>query len=517
MVGDSVVPRLTYHIIDVGSKAITAVDRPAHDGDVLLFVSDTSWQRARWSADGSRFWLLIGTRGEKQYELVEVDAATGRSRTVMTEKRATQVDLAPFIGQASWRPVGGDHVWFSERDGWAHFYVIDGASGAVKRRLTEGPWMASDIEFVDATAGQVFLTARGREPGRYPYHRALYRVGLDGSGLTLLTPEPGDHDVSFSPDGRYFVDTYSALDAGPVSVLRNRGGQVIRQVAAADLSKLVEQGWRMPIPFQVKARDGVTDIHGVMFLPSTFDSTRSYPVVDYIYPGPQSGPLGSHGFSLGGAGYGQATAELGFVVVALDALGTPLRAKALHDNYYGNMGDNGIADHVAAIRQLAARHAWMDIERVGIWGHSGGGYSSARAILMYPDFFKVAVSSAGNFDQRGYTYLWGEKYQGLLAKKADSSDNYANQDVQSLAGNLKGKLMLAYGELDDNVPPNLTLVLIDALIKANKNFDLVVMPYGNHGFYSDPYFTRRRWDFIVEHLLGVEPPEGFRLTVPSGG
>lgn len=516
VVGDSIVPRLTYHVIDVATGSATAVDRPAHDGDVLLFTADTGWQRVRWSADGQRFWLLIGTRAEKQYELFEVDAATGRARTVLTESRSTQVDLHPFIGQTTWRPAGRDLLWYSERDGWAHLYRMDGATGAVRNRVTEGPWMVSEVEYVDLEGGAVYFTGRGREPGRSPYHRYLYRAGLDGTGMTLLTPEDGDHAIHFAPAGRFFVDSYSALDTPPVTLVRDRTGRPVREVARADLSRLVAAGWRPATSFVVKARDGVTDIHGAMFLPSTFDSTRSYPIVDYIYPGPQSGPLGGHAFSLGLANNGQAVAELGFVVVALDALGTPLRSKVFHDAYYGNMGDNGIADHVTAIRQLAARHAFIDAERVAIYGHSGGGYSSARAILMYPDFFKVAVSSAGNFDQRGYTYLWGEKYQGLLVKKPDGTDNYANQDVQSLASRLKGKLMLAYGELDDNVPPNLTLVLIDALQKANKNFDLVVMPYGNHGFAGDPYFIRQQWDFLVRHLLGVEPPEGFKLTFPAG-
>ncbi|MEZ4456077.1 MAG: DPP IV N-terminal domain-containing protein [Gemmatimonadales bacterium] len=516
MAGDSVVPRVTYHLIDVATRRSTPVDRPPHAGDVLLFGASTEagWPRARWSNDGTRAWILVGARGDKQYELVEVDAATGRTRTVLTERRATQVDLHPFIGGAVWRPVGDQHLWYSERDGWAHLYRIDGASGAVRNRLTDGPWMVSDIEHVDEAAGLVYFTARGREAGRNPYHRILYRVNLDGTGLTMLTPEEGDHTISTGPGGRYFVDTRSAVDLPPVTVVRDRTGRVVREVARADLSGLAALGWRMPRAFTVKARDGVTDLHGVMYLPSNFDSTAAYPIVDYIYPGPQIGPMGLHSFALGGGGNGQALAELGFVVVAFDALGAPFRNKAFHDSYYGRMGDNGIPDHVAAIRQLAARHRFVDIERVGIYGHSGGGYSSARAMLMYPDFFKVAVSSAGNFDQRGYTYLWGEKYQGLMERK-DGGDNYANQDVQSLAGNLKGKLMLVYGEVDDNVPPNLTLVLIDALIKANKNFDLLVMPYGNHGFAADPYFIRRQWDFLVKHLLGVEPPEGFRLALPG--
>ncbi|MGE0556542.1 MAG: DPP IV N-terminal domain-containing protein [Gemmatimonadales bacterium] len=514
MAGDSVLPRLDYHIVDLESGAVTRVDLPTHDADILLFATDTSVQRVRWRRDGARFFLVYGDRGDKRYRVVDVDAAIGRPRTVLTEARPTHVDLHPFIGQAAWRLIGpgADLVWYAERDGWAHFYRIDPATGGVRNRLTSGPWNVSEVEWIDSTGTSLFFTGRGREPG-HPIHRRLYRVGGDGSGLTLLTPESGDHEVSFSPSGRYFVDRYSAMDAAPVTLLRDRSGKVIREVARANLSRLAALGWPMPIPFTVTARDGVTTLFGAIYRPSTFDSTRSYPILDYIYPGPQIGPLGVHDFSVVGGGGAQATAELGFIVMAIDALGTPFRSKAFHDSYYGNMGDNGIADHVAAIRQLAARHSWIDAERVGIFGHSGGGYSSARAILMYPDVFKVAASSAGNFDQRGYTFLWGEKFHGLYSKTADGTDSYANQDVQSLAKNLKGKLMLAYGEMDDNVPPNLTLVLIDALIKANKSFDLVVMPYGNHGFVLEPYFVRRRWDFLVRSLLGVEPPADFELTV----
>jgi dipeptidyl aminopeptidase/acylaminoacyl peptidase len=516
LAGDSVVPRLDYHIVDLGGNSVTRVDRPPHDSDVQLFVFD-DWQRVRWSRDGRRFFMVLGARADKQVEVIEVDAATGRTRSVVSEKSATQVDLHPQLGNAAWKVVGpaDEIVWFSERDGWAHFYRIDPRTGAVINPITQGAWAVNALEHADSAGSVLFLTARGREPG-IPLHRKLYRVNADGTGLILLTPEPGDHQVSFSPSGRFFVDSYSSLDAPPVTVVRDRTGRVVREVARADLSRLTAQGWPLPIPFTVTARDGVTPISGAMFRPSNFDSTKRYPILDYIYPGPQVGPLGVHGFDVNAAGGAQATAELGFIVIAIDALGTPGRSKAFHDFYYGNMGDNGIAEHVVAIRQLAARFRWIDGERVGIFGHSGGGYSSARALLMYPDFFKVAASSAGNFDQRGYTFLWGEKYQGLLQTKPDGTDNYANQDVQSLAKNLKGKLLLAYGELDDNVPPNLTLVLMDALIKANKSFELLVMPYGNHGFAAEPYFVRRRWDFLVRHLLGVEPPTDFELTVAPG-
>ncbi len=518
MPGDSVVPRVRFVVIDVPARQVTPVDRPPAPADFMIMSSDTTWSRVRWTRSGDRFFLVQGVRGDRQQDLLEVEAATGRSRLVLSEKNRTYVELHPMVGGTTFRPVGdgSEVLWWSERDGWAHLYLVRTATGEVIRQLTAGPWAVHQIEYLDDATRTVYFTARGREPGRDPYHRALYRIGLDGSGLALLTPEPGDHVIAFAPGGRVFLDTRSALDQAPVSVLRDATGRVQSDVARADLSRLRALGWPAPIPFTVKARDGITDLYGVMLRPSNFDSTRTYPIIDCIYPGPQTGPLGQHGFSLTTGCNGQALAELGFVVVAIDATGTPFRSKAFHDAFYGNLGDNGIPDLVAGIRQLGARHPWLDLNRVGIFGHSGGGNSSARAMLMYPDFFRVAVSSAGNFDQRGYTYLWGERYQGLLVRQADGSDNYANQDVQSLARNLKGKLLLAWGTLDDNVHPNLTMVLADELIKANKRFDMLALPNRNHGFATEPYFVQRTWDYFVRHLLGREPPEDFTLTITPG-
>ncbi len=264
-------------------------------------------------------------------------------------------------------------------------------------------------------------------------------------------------------------------------------------------------GGTLPERFTVKARDGVTDLFGLMYRPSSFDPGRRYPVIDYIYPGPQVGSIGGRGFTVQPRGDAQALAELGFIVIQVDAMGTPLRSKAFHDAYYGRMGDNGIPDHVAALRELAARHPWMDLSHVGIYGHSGGGFASTDAILRYPDVFHVAVSTAGNHDNRSYDYTWGEKYQGLLEKE-EEGDSFDSQANQLLAGKLKGRLMLMYGTLDDNVHPNATLLLVDELIRHNKRFDMLVLPNRNHGFAGEPWVVRRTWDYFVEHLLGVEPP-----------
>jgi dipeptidyl aminopeptidase/acylaminoacyl peptidase len=286
----------------------------------------------------------------------------------------------------------------------------------------------------------------------------------------------------------------------------------------ADASRLTASGWQPPMPFVVKARDGETDLHGLLFRPLDFDPERTYPIVNYLYPGPQSGSVGSRSFRAAHRDL-QSIAELGFVVVELDAMGTPGRSKAFHEAYYGDMGDNGLPDQIAGIRQLAERHAWMDIERVGIFGHSGGGFAAADAIMRYPDFYDVAVSQAGNHDNRNYEDDWGEKWQGLLEVYPDGSTNYDNQANHLLAENLEGKLLIAHGTMDTNVPPSNTMLVVDALIEANKDFDLLLLPNRGHGFGNEPYMMRRRWDYFVRHLLGAEPPEGYeigRLTTPIG-
>jgi dipeptidyl aminopeptidase/acylaminoacyl peptidase len=288
-----------------------------------------------------------------------------------------------------------------------------------------------------------------------------------------------------------------------------RGREVVK-LEAADMSRLVAAGWKAPIPFVTKARDGATDLHGLMYTPTGLDAAKKYPVVNYIYPGPQTGSVGSRSFSAARRDH-QALAELGFIVVEVDGMGSPMRSKSFHTAYYGNMGDNGLPDQVAAIRQLAGRHPWIDLDRVGIWGHSGGGFASTAGILRFPDFYKVAVSQAGNHDNRIYEDDWGEKYQGLLVKNTDGTTSYDNQANQLVAKDLKGKLLLAHGTMDDNVPPNNTLAVVDALIAANKDFDLIMFPNRRHGFGNEPYMMRRRWDYFVKHLMGAEPPREYLI------
>jgi dipeptidyl aminopeptidase/acylaminoacyl peptidase len=311
------------------------------------------------------------------------------------------------------------------------------------------------------------------------------------------------------------VDTYSTPNTPPVTVLRDASsGRTIVELERADVSRLAATGWKPPMPVTMKARDGKTDIYGLMFTPSKVDSTKKYPIINYIYPGPQSGSVGSRSFAAS-RGDHQALAELGFVVVAIDGMGTPGRSKAFADAYYGDMGDNTLPDQVAGMKELARRYPWIDIDRVGIWGHSGGGFATAAAMFRHPDFFKVGISESGNHDNRNYEDDWGERYQGLLRRSGPGADNYADEANQTHAKNLKGKLMLAHGGMDNNVPPFNTYLVVEALERANKDYDLVVFPNAEHGFGQlSSYMMRRRWDYFVKNLLGAEPPKEYQIGRP---
>ncbi|MDB4900486.1 MAG: peptidase dipeptidylpeptidase domain protein, partial [Gemmatimonadetes bacterium] len=327
-----------------------------------------------------------------------------------------------------------------------------------------------------------------------------------------LTPDDGDHDVQISPSGRWLIDTYSKPDVAPVVVVRDANGAQVMLVEKADISRLLATGWKPPTPIVVKARDGKTDLYGLMFRPGNFDPSRKYPIINNPYPGPQTGSVGSRSFAAA-RGDHQALAELGFIVVTVDGMGTPGRSKAFHDAYYGAMGrDNTIPDMVAAMQELGRRYPWVDVSRAGIYGHSGGGFITADAMFRYPDFFKAGISESGNHDQREYEDDWGERYQGLVTRNADGTDSYDVEANQTLAKNLEGHLLLAHGTMDDNVPPDNTMLVVDALIKANKDFDLLLIPNVAHGYgAASNYMMRRRWDYFVRYLLGAEPPREYEI------
>jgi dipeptidyl-peptidase-4 len=511
--GDSIIPVPSVYVLDRESKSSVQVQLPVVPASLSM---GGALRDSVWSEASDKLHLMGMARASKAAWLFETDAATGTTRVLAADSGKTFIDTSNQRDPVSWyTSKDGRHAfWWSERDGWGHLWRH--SVGAEPVQLTRGAWQVGALVHVDETARQLYFTARGRERDRFLYDAYLYRVGFDGGEPTLLTPEPGNHDVVYAPSGRVFVDRLSSIGTAPVAQLRDGAtGRVIRTLEKADVSQLAATGWRPSRLFEAKARDGVTDLYGVLYLPSNLDTTRKYPIITHIYPGPQVGSVGNWSFKAGGEP--QAIAELGFIVVQIDHLGTPLRSKAFHDNYYANFGDNGIADHVAVLKQLATRHRFIDLDRVGIFGHSGGGFASTGAMFRFPDFFKVAVSGAGNHDNRSYNIYWAEKYQGLLRRDTvRKSDNFTDHANATLAANLKGKLLLMHGDMDDNVHPAMTIQVVDALIKANKSFDLVIAPNRAHGL-NEPYFIRRRWDYFVQHLLGGVPPENYAIAPPPAG
>lgn len=530
---DEQVAQAELLIVDVAGGALTPV-RTEPLWAIAFAPADRGY--VRWTEDSSTVYFVERERGFRACKLIAADAATGATREVLAERGETLT--VPHLSPTTDRPMfwlardGSEALWLSERDGWGHLYRYDARTGAVKQQVTSGPWVVRELVYVDEEARTIWFTAGGREEGRNPYYRRLYRVGFDGSGLEQLTLEDADHLITPSPTGRCFVDVYSRIDQLPVSVLRDRSGSVVMPLETADIEDLLETGWRFPERITVKARDGLTDLYGTLIYPVGFDPERRYPVLDGIYPGPQhlrveqrfpdTAPRSS-------VWHDQSLAELGCIIFSVDGLGQPFRSRAFHDFSYRNFEDGGgLEDHITALRQLARSRPYLDLERVGIYGHSGGGYASVKALLRFPDFFKVAVSSAGNHDQYGYMAEWGEMYLGLPEGNPEAWEAQKNLP---LVDNLRGKLLLAWGEMDDNVQPALTIQLIDALIKAGKDVDMLVIPNANHAFAdlgrggqdergttaNNLYFLRRRWDYFVRHLLGVEPPPAYRIQEPQAG
>ncbi len=515
---DSIVPMVERVVVHLDGPRVVRLDTPPdhqRSSSCCGMARGNVWADVEWSADASKLAFVSVSRDYRTATLRVADPETGAVRTVLSESHPVFFEShAGERGLPNWRilPESNEFLWFSQRDGWGHLFLYDLESGEMKGRVTGGDWNVIDILQVNRADRTLLFTGVGREGDRDPYYAHLYRVRLDGSGLTLLTPEPLNHEVTLSPSGTYFVDRASDFTTPPVTTLRRtRDGSVVRVLEEADISELESLGWAPPVPFRAKGRDGVTDVHGLMIVPSNLDPEGSYPIVNAIYPGPQVGSVGTRSFSISRRGQAHALAELGFVVVLIDATGTPMRSKAFHTAYHGDMGDNGLPDHIAAMRELAARHSFIDLDRVGIFGHSGGGFATAAALLRHPDFFHVGVAGAGNHDNAGYTFYWGEKYHGPFEVRDDGSHSYEVQANHLRAENLQGRLLLSYGTMDNNVHPNTTLLLIDRLIAANKDFDVLVMPNRGHGYSGEAYALRRTWDYFVTHLQGRTPPPGYRI------
>lgn len=516
--GDKNIPMISRVIIDVEQAKVIPLSLPPDPHRATLaddISASGSFDDVDWSEDGNWLAFVSTSRDHKNEKFRIANAATGEVRDVFEENVATQYESG--WGTINWKFLSktNEIIWFSERDNWGHLYLYDAATGRLKNQITKGNWLVSEIMKVDEKNRLIYFYAFGLEKEN-PYFEQLYRIGFDGSNMTLLTPGTGYHTVVFSPSGKYLVDTYSQPDVPAVTVVRDLNGKQLLEVERTDVSRLKATGWKPPMPITVKAHDGVTDLYGLLYTPTHLDPSRKYPIIDYIYPGPQGGSMGGAWGFYASRGDNQSLAELGFVVLVLEGTSNPLRSKSFHDLYYPNMSENTLPDQVTGIRQLAHRFSYIDTSRIGIWGHSGGGFATACAMFRYPDFFKVGISESGNHDNRNYEDDWGERYIGLLTRNSDGTDNYTAQANELYARNLKGKLLLAHGLMDDNVPPTNTLLVIEALEKANKDYDLIIFPNSHHGYGTfGNYMMRRRWDYFVKNLLGTTPPKEYQLKAQT--
>ncbi len=495
--GENSVKKVKYFVFDMEDKSKMPLDIPPY-ADILTSIAPS------WHHGSDSLYLARFTRGYKSIDFFLFDAHTGESKNLVREEAETMVEYQTI--QHHLTKDGKHLIWASERDGWNHLYLIDAERGKVVRQLTKGNYVVRNIVHVDEEKGVIWFIAGGKEKGRDPYYRHLYRVNFDGKDLQLLTPEDAEHDIRFSAEKGVFVDNYSRIDKKPVSILRDAwSGRLIDTLQEANIDELLALGWKAPKRFEALARDGKTPIYGAIFYPSNFDPDKKYPVIDATYSGPQAVRT-PKSFARGYRNADQPFAELGFIVVTIDGMGTAWRSKAFHDVSYKNLGDIGAPDHIAALNQLTERYDFLDLDRVGIYGHSAGGYDAAHALLTHPKFYKVGIASAGNHDHGMAKAWWPEQYMGM------PGDHYQEQSNLNLAENLEGDLLLITGDMDNNVNPASTFRFAAELVNANKDFELLIIPNANHGgLYSHPYFIRKRWDFFVKHLMDREPPKNYQI------
>jgi dipeptidyl aminopeptidase/acylaminoacyl peptidase len=513
-------------VLDLEQPAIFHLGEAVRQIDVPndLFPNPFDLLELAWRKDGRAITFEYNQRGHQVYRVIEADAATGKTRPVISEEPKTffyynRANHTRSSGKRFRHDVadGREVVWMSERDGWNHLYLIDGATGAVKNQITKGEWAVRGVSKVDEEKRQIWFSAGGMEAGKDPYLLHFYRVNFDGSGLTPLTKTDADHNVVFSTDMKYFVDTYSRVDTAPVSELRRTSdGGLVAELERGDITELVKAGWKPPEVFVAKGRDGVTDIWGIIVRPTTFDPSKKYPVIENIY----AGPHGSHvSKSFAPFTGNQSQAELGFIVVQVDGMGTSNRSKAFQDVAWQNLGDAGFPDRILWHKAAAAKYPEYDVSRVGIYGGSAGGQSALGALLFHPQFYKVAVSYVGCHDNRMDKLWWNEQWMGWpIGPQYSKASNVDNAHL------LQGKVLLVGAELDTNVDPSSTMQVVNALIKANKTFDLLIIPGGSHGAgrtaEHPEYGERKRFDYFVQHLLGQAPPDwnqpAARVTTEAG-
>lgn len=498
LTGDTEIPTSEGLIFDIETGQHTAMQTPPRP---VLYYGGPWYE---WSADSKAVFERQPARGYGALTLNRIEADTGQVRKLTEDTSDTYVD---FYGHFwTYDDKSDTHFWTADPDGYAHIYAINAQTGA-RRQLTSGNWRARTVAGTDNKAGRVLIVGSGREAGRDPYLRHLYSVPANGGQIRLLTPEAMDHDVSVSPDGRFFVDNMSTIDQPTRSVLRRSSdGRIVMELGRADISAYLAAGYRLPEPFQTVAADGVTPIYGAIFKPADFDPAKRYPVIEDIYTGPHY-VMTPKSFEAAMTGRNaNAVAQIGVIAITIDGRGTWGRSRAFQQVSYKNLHAVGLDDHIAGIRDVASRNPWMDTGRVGIYGFSAGGYDVVRAMTRRPDFYKVGVTASGNHDNRLDKATWNEQWMGTeLGPLYDENSNI------TWAPKLEGRLLVAHGELDENVPPLASLRLADALIKANKDFEFMMVPNADHFLDAVPYYQRRRWDFFVRELLNQTPPEAYPM------
>ena len=510
MPGEMEAPVEHLHVFDMTDNSRKVVKTAAYKNQSLGLEfrpteqrrRDAEYRHAVWQGDNNRFYLTRSSRDLYRIDLCSYTIGQDSVVPVIRERMNTYQETRPIHVLDEGKRI----IQWSERDGWAHLYLY-AEDGTLINRITEGPWHVEDVLKVDEQAGVVYFVANGRNPEENPYYTHLYRVNLDGSGLRQLTRGDYFHRTAIDDDARFIVDNYSRVNTIPRADLLDRNGRKVMTIQESDFSQLFAAGYRFPEPFKVKAADGVTDLYGVMYKPFDFDSTKVYPIIDYVYPGPQVEAV-TYPFTRMSVRTDR-LAQAGFIVITVGQRGGhPSRSKWYHNYGYGNMRDYPLADHKRAIEQLAARHSFIDITRVGIHGHSGGGFMSTAAMFQYPDFFKAAVSCAGNHDNRIYNRWWSETHHGVkevVSEQGDTTFSYKIATNPEIAARLKGHLLLVHGDIDNNVHPANTLRVVNALIRAGKRFDMLILPGQRHGFGDmDEYFYWRLVDYFSLHLLGAQ-------------